>query len=141
MTSQTTSKSSKDLYSQCEQEVDSYFDLVEKSVPTYHQKVANLQQQYLEAWDKVIDSNLELQREYANLSGSGSMMPDAVIRGVHQAYEEFSRAFSVQNQILLQTIEANRKNIETFNQSVQSFGDLNKKILQSWISVFTPTKD
>jgi hypothetical protein len=38
---------------------------------------------------------------------------------------------------MLTTIDATQQNIKTFNDNVKSLADLNKNILQSWISTFT----
>jgi len=43
----------------------------------------------------------------------------------------------MQNQIALATIDATQQNIKTFNDNAKSFADLNKNVLQSWISTFT----
>jgi hypothetical protein len=44
---------------------------------------------------------------------------------------------SIQNQILLTTIDTTQDGIKTFNDNVQSFTDLNKHVLKSWMSVFS----
>ena len=50
--------------------------------------------------------------------------------------EEFVKASSIQNQIVLASIDATQQNIKTFNDNAKSFVELNKNILQSWISAF-----
>ena len=42
----------------------------------------------------------------------------------------------LQNQIVLASIDATQQNIKTFNDNAKSFVELNKNILQSWISAF-----
>jgi len=37
----------------------------------------------------------------------------------------------------LASIDATQQNIKTFNDNAKSFVELNKNILQSWISAFT----
>jgi spore coat polysaccharide biosynthesis protein SpsF (cytidylyltransferase family) len=55
----------------------------------------------------------------------------------HDTTDEFVKVNSIQNQVVLATIDATQQNIKTFNDNAKSFADLNRNILQSWISVFT----
>jgi hypothetical protein len=55
--------------------------------------------------------------------------------------EEIVKATSIQNQMALATIDATQQNIKTFNDNAKSFADLNKNIMQSWITAFTTRKD
>ncbi|MEK0321060.1 MAG: citrate/2-methylcitrate synthase [Nitrosopumilus sp.] len=54
---------------------------------------------------------------------------------------KLSEARSVQNQIIQATTSAIQKNIQTWNNSASAFTDLNKNILQSWISTFTQPRN
>ena len=63
--------------------------------------------------------------------------PAASLKMIHDTTEEFVKAASIQNQITLATIDATQQNIKTFNDNAKSFTDLNRNILQSWISIFT----
>jgi hypothetical protein len=51
------------------------------------------------------------------------------------------KAKSVQNQIIQATTNAIQQNIKTWNDNADAFTDLNRNILQSWISTFTQTKN
>ena len=58
------------------------------------------------------------------------------LKMINYTTEEFVKIFSIQNQIVLASIDATQQNIKTFNDNIKSFGELNKNIIQSWISVF-----
>ena len=81
-----------------------------------------------------------LQREFAQRSGFTTTLPDAALTMFDGVAEETVRAISVQNQVALATIDAAQQNIKTFNGNAKAFADLNRNILQSWISAFTPVK-
>lgn len=132
---QTTS--SKDLFSVYRQNLDKFFNGIRTSVPQYHQAITNVQQEYLQAFENVADSTLTLQKEFAKKAGIASNIPEASIKVMQDTAEEITKAASIQNQITLATIDATQQNIKTFNDNAKSFAELNRNILESWISAFT----
>jgi hypothetical protein len=127
----------KDAFSVYQQNVDKLFTSIKQSVPQYHQSITNVQQEYLQAYENIVDSSIALQKEYAKKIGIAANIPETTIRAIRDSTEEFAKAASMQNQIALATIDATQQNIKTFNDNAKSFADLNKNILQSWISAFT----
>ena len=134
---ETTQGNSKDVFSAYHENVDKLFKGIRQSVPQYHQSITNVQQEYLQAFENVIDSTITLQKEYVMKAGITTNIPEAALKAICDATEEFVRVGSLQNQITLATIDATQQNIKTFNDNAKSFADLNKNILQSWISAFT----
>ena len=134
---ETTQTSPKDVFSAYQENVDKLFNGIKQSVPQYHQSITNVQQEYLQAYENVVDSAIALQKEYVQKAGIAANIPEATLKVIHDTTEEFVKAASIQNQIALATIDATQQNIKTFNDNAKSFADLNKNILQSWISVFT----
>jgi len=120
-----------------QQNVDKLFNGIKQSVPQYHQSITNVQQEYLQAYENVVDSAITLQKEYARKAGIATNIPEATLKVIHDTTEEFVKAASIQNQIALATIDSTQQNIKTFNDNAKSFADLNRNILQSWISAFT----
>jgi len=134
---ETTQANSKDVFSAYQENVDKLFNGIKQSVPQYHQSITNVQQEYLQAYENVVDSAISLQKEYVKKSGVKTNLPEATLKVIHDTTEEYVKAASIQNQIVLATIDATQQNIKTFNDNAKSFADLNRNILQSWISVFT----
>ncbi len=132
-----TARNSKDVFSVCQENVDKLFNGIRQSVPQYHQSITNVQQEYLQAYENVVDSTITLQKEYVKKAGIAANIPEATLKVIHDTTEEFVKAASIQNQITLATIDATQQNIKTFNDNAKSFADLNLNILQSWISAFT----
>jgi len=110
-------------------------------VPRYHQSVTNVQQEYLEAWENVINSTIALQKEYATKAGVNTNVPSATLKAIRDTTEEVVKAYDVQNKVTLAAIDATQQNIKTFNDNAKAFADLNKNILQSWISTFAPKQN
>ncbi len=131
----------KDAFSVYQQNVDKLFTSIKQSVPQYHQSITNVQQEYLQAYENIVDSSIALQKEYAKRFGMGANLPENTIKVIRDSTEEFTKAASIQNQIALATIDATQQNIKTFNDNAKSFADLNKNILQSWISTITNPKN
>jgi len=134
---ETTQKNPKDVFSAYQENVDRLFNGVKQSVPQYHQSITNVQQEYLQAYENMVDSSITLQKEYVKKTGIAADIPEATLKVIHDTTEEFVKAASIQNQIALATIDVTQQNIRTFNDNAKAFADLNKNILQSWISVFT----
>ena len=135
---ETTQKNLKDVFSTYQENVDKLFNGVKQSVPQYHQSLTNVQQEYLQAFENVIDSTITLQQEYVKKAGIATNIPETTLKAIHDTTEEFVKAASLQNQMALTTIDATQQNIKTFNDNAKSFADLNRNILQSWISAFKP---
>lgn len=127
----------KDLFSVYQENVDKLFSGIRHSVPQYHQSITNVQQEYLQAYENIVDSTIALQKEYAKKAGIATNIPQATLKVIHDTTEEFVKAASIQNQMTLATIDATQQNIKTFNDNAKSFADLNRNILQSWITAFT----
>ena len=136
-TAQSTT-SQKDIFAVYQQNVDKYFTGVKQSVPRYHQSVTNVQQEYLEAVENVINSTIALQKDFATKSGITTNVPSAALRIIRDTTEEIVKAYEVQNKVALAVIDSTQQNIKTFNENAKAFVDLNKNVVQSWISTFAP---
>ncbi len=136
-TTQSTT-SQKDIFAVYQQNVDKYFTGVKQSVPRYHQSVTNVQQEYLEAVENVINSTIALQKDFATKSGITTNVPSAALRIIRDTTEGIVKAYEVQNKVALAIIDSTQQNIKTFNENAKAFVDLNKNVVQSWISTFAP---
>ena len=134
---ETTQGNPKDAFSAYQENVAKLFDGIRQSVPQYHQSITNVQQEYLQAFENAMTSSISLQKEFAKKTGTTTNIPGAALKMMRDTTEECIKAASLQNQIVLATIDATQQNIKTFNDNARSFADLNKSILQSWISAFT----
>jgi hypothetical protein len=127
-----------DVFSTVEDTVEKQINTTEKSFPNYQTSVTSLQQEYTEAYQNIVDSTIALQREFANRTGINTVLPEATENVVNKTNEQISKVQDVQNKIALATIDATRQNIKTFNENAKAFADLNKGVLQSWVTAFTP---
>ena len=128
----------KDLFSVYQQSFDKFFNAIRQSVPQYHQSVTNVQQEYLQACENLVNSTVSLQKEFVKKSGVNTIVPEAATRLVRDSSEEVVKTSNIQNQMILATIDATQQNIKTFNDNAKSFAELNKNIIQSLISACTP---
>jgi len=127
-----------DVFSTVEETVQEQVKSAEKSFPNYQTSVTSLQQEYTEAYQNIVDSTIALQREFANKTGINTALPEATENAVRKSNEQISKVQDVQNKIALATIDATRQNIKTFNENAKAFADLNKSVMHSWITAFTP---
>jgi len=127
-----------DVFATVEETVEKQVKTVEKSFPNYQTSVTSLQQEYTEAFQNIVDSTIALQREFANKTGINTALPEATESAVNKTNEQISKVQDVQNKMALATIDVTRQNIKTFNENAKAFADLNKSVMQSWITAFTP---
>ena len=127
-----------DVFSTVEETVQEQVKSAEKSFPNYQTSVTSLQQEYTEAFQNIVDSTIALQREFANKTGINTALPEATESAVNKTNEQISKVQDVQNKVALATIDVTRQNIKTFNENAKAFADLNKSVMQSWITAFTP---
>jgi len=127
-----------DVFATVEETVEKQVKSVEKSFPNYQTSVTSLQQEYTEAFQNIVDSTIALQREFANKTGINTALPEATENAVRKSNEQIGKVQDVQNKIALATIDATRQNIKTFNENAKAFAELNKSVMHSWITAFTP---
>ena len=138
MSNTAQQKDQKDIFGVYQQTVDKYFNGIKQSVPRYHQSVTNVQQEYLDAVENVVNSVIELQKDFATKAGITTNIPSAALKVIRDSTEEIVKAYDVQNKIALAAIDSAQQNIKTFNENAKAFADLNKNVVQSWISTFAP---
>ena len=127
-----------DVFATVEETVEKQVKTVERSFPNYQTSVTSLQQEYTEAYQNIVDSTIALQREFANKTGINTALPEATENAVNKTNEQINKVQDVQNKVALATIDATRQNIKTFNENAKAFVDLNKSVMQSWLTAFTP---
>ncbi len=127
----------KDGFSVYQKSVDKVFSNIKQSVPQYYQSITNVQQECLQAFENIVNTTLALQKDYIHKTGMASNVSDSTIRAVRDTTEEMTKFATLQNQVVLATIDATQQNIKTFNDNAKSFADLNRSIFQSWIETFT----
>ena len=124
-TTQNTNQSN-DVFAIYKQNVQKYFDGITKNTP-----------QYFQAFENMVNFSIVLQKEFVTKENVVSDVPSTALKMINDTTEEFVKMFSIQTQIAFASIDATQQNIQTFNDNIKSFVELNKNILQSWISVFT----
>lgn len=134
---ETQSQITSDIFATYKQNVTKYFENVEKIVPQYFQSIELLQEECVRACENTIKSTIELQQEFARKSGLTTDIPDTAKKVLVDSNKQIVQTSNVQNQIAKTTIDATIQSIKSFNDNATAFADLNKNIIQSWMSVFT----
>ena len=130
-----------DVFAIYKQNVQKCFESVTKNTPQYFQATTHFQEECMKAAQKSFDAAITMQQEFAQKSGLSSDVPDAAKTVIVDFNKQVIQASSIQNQIVKTTVDTTTQNVKTFNDNVSTFTDLNKNIIQSWINVFTPTRN
>ncbi len=131
-----SNQNTKDIFNVSKKNIERFFTEIEKSSPKYHQSVAKLQQDYIDAWKTVINSAISLEQEYATNAGYKLEVPDSVLKTIRDITDISLQAYSNQNKISVDTSEATKQAFKTFNHITKSFATLNKEIMGYIMSVF-----
>jgi hypothetical protein len=140
-TGNSSNTSSKDVFTTWKQTSDKYMDAVEKVIPSYHQSVTSLQQEYIQACENAVDSTIEFERKFANKTGINTNVPEATLKAVRDTNEQVIKSFDVQSKMALAAVDAARQNVQTFANNAKAFAELNNNVMQSWTSAFTQTRN
>ena len=143
MSTQTTQNTnqSNDVFAIYKQNVQKYFDGITKNTPQYFQATTHFQDECMKSAKKSFDAAITMQQEFAQKSGLSSDVPDAAKSVIVDFNKQVIQASSIQNQIVKTVIDATTQNVKSFNDNVSTFTDLNKNIIQSWITSCTPTRN
>lgn len=132
---------SDDIYGIYKQNIEKYFESVEHTIPQYFQSLASIQEECCKSCKNAVSSGISLQQEFAKKTGISTDVPEAAKNAIIDTSTQIIKANSVQNQITQASVNAVKQNIKTWNDNASAFADLNRNILQSWISTFTQTKN
>jgi len=140
-TLQKPTQTSEDIYDVYKQNVEKYFENIVDTIPQNLQSLTNIQSEWYKAWKNAFSSAISLQQEFATKTGINTDISEAAKTALVDTNKQIIKAKSVQNQIIQETTSAIQKNIQIWNNSASAFTDLNRNILQSWISTFTQTRN
>ena len=137
--SKPTSTTSKDIFDVYKGSFEKIKGHVEKVTPQYLQSFTNLQQEYLGVWTNVVNSALAIQQQYADKMGLNTNVTEPINRVVQESTDEIIKAFDVQHKIVHTALDATKQNLRTINENATAFAELNRNIVNSWLSAWTKT--
>ena len=126
-----------DFFAIYRQNVEKYFENMESSIPKYYQTLTELQQEFLQAWENLFKASITVQKEFASKTGMNLEHSAVASKFVSDTTESAIKARTVRDTIALTTIDTAKDNIKEWNKRSQEFAELNRKIMQSWVSSFT----
>ena len=131
------SKEIPDNFEIIEQIYKKYFSEVENSVPHIQQVLFDLQNESYKTWKNAVNANISLQKEFVKSSNFNFTIPESYKSLIENMSEETVKYRSLCNKIIISTIESGKKNVKTWNDNIDIFMDLNRKIMHFWLPVFT----
>lgn len=119
------------------QNVQKYFENISKLTPQYFESVTHLQDECMKTCQKTISATVSMQQEFAKKSGINTEIPEAAKTAIVDTNKQIVQASTVNNQLVKTAIDATVQNFKTFNENVNAFAELNKNIIQTWMTPFT----
>ena len=136
----STQTQSSDAYTLYKQNIQKYFENITKQTPQYFQSITHLQDECMKTCEKTINVTVSMQQEFAKKFGMKINIPDSAKTAIIDTNKQLVQVSTINNQLLKTTIDATVQNIKTFNDNVNAFADLNKNVIQSWMTPFTQKK-
>ena len=138
MSTQTQTKNTQtnNVYSMYKQNVQKYFENISKITPQYFQSITQLQEEGMKTCEKTINATVSVQQEFAKKAGITTEVPDAARTAIIDTNKQIVQASTLNNQLVQTSIDTTVQNIRTFSDNINSFAELNKNIIQSWINPF-----
>ena len=138
MSTQTQTKNTQtnNVYSMYKQNVQKYFENISKITPQYFQAITQLQEEGMKTCEKTINATVSVQQEFAKKAGITTEVPDAAKTAIIDTNKQIVQASTLNNQLVQTSIDTTVQNIRTFSDNINSFAELNKNIIQSWINPF-----
>ena len=133
----STQPQTSDAFGMYKQNIQKYFENVSKLTPQYFQSATELQNECMKTCQKTINAVVSIQQEFAKKSGINTDIPESAKTAIVDTNKQIVQASTVNNQLVKTTIDATVQNFKTFNENVNAFAELNKNIIQTWISPFT----
>lgn len=129
-------KSQNDNFELFEKINKKYFLELEQNVPHIQQTLFDLQNEYYKLWKNYVTSQLSIQKEFFNQSGFNYSLPNTAKDIIENMSDETIKFRSILHKMIVANIEQNKNYAKTLNENSNTFVDLNKKILENWISMF-----
>lgn len=136
-----STQETKEFFSVYKQNINKYFNEIERSFPQYLLSITNLQQACTVTWKNTIESYILLQQQLANKAGINTNVSPDFLEMLNYATEEWIKMKTMQNKTMLATIDGVQQYIKMFNDNTRIFSGLYESMLQSWISVCTPARN
>lgn len=126
-----------DVHDVIKKNFETYFQEVQKVMPQYHQSFTTLQENFLGAWKKTINSSIELQKEWAKNANIETNIPKEYANMIQSISEEYIKSKDIQNQFVLTTLETINNNVKNHHISFESAIEFNKKIFSYWTNLYS----
>ncbi len=133
-------KQDRDAFDIYQETCSNVIDEVAKLQPAYTQSVTNLQQEYTEAFKRITEATISVQKEFASATWGPGKFPAAMARNASELAEAFLKAAVINNKAVIASIDAARQNVKTFNDSVDTFAKINLNLIKTWQSFVVPAR-
>ena len=134
-----TSDKPNDLFAECKESTEEFFNEIEKSTPIYHQTATDIQQNFLDSWKNVIFSSITLQQEFAAKAGLNVNASKETQEAIRNITRQAVDAYQSQNKFTIDSNYTANNMFEAFNENTKTFASLSKNILELMSSAMKKT--
>ncbi len=118
-----------------------YFLELEQNVLHIQQTLFDLQNEYYKLWKNHVLSQISLQKEFFIKSGFNYSLPNTTKDMIENTSVQTIHLSSIFHKMIITNIEQGKNYVKTFNENLEIFVNLNRKMIQNWISVFNSNQN
>lgn len=139
--SKQITQTQEDVYGICKQNVEKYFESLEKTIPQFCDSIADIQGELLKGYKNIIKSSISLQQELAKETGTNTELSESARNSIVDINKQLIKVNSTHDQMLQTTNDMINQNIRTWNDNANAFTDLSRNIMQYWLSTLVQKSD
>lgn len=121
----------KDIFSTVEEGFDEVHSRIERLTPTFVQSWLNFQQEYMDAWKKIICSNISSQQKFAEKIGMNSNSINLTNQMIQTMTKNVTSVMELQSKMTQTFFDVSRNHIKGVTQNSEAYSEMNKKIINS----------
>ncbi|MGD2107681.1 MAG: hypothetical protein PVH93_08770 [Nitrosopumilaceae archaeon] len=130
-----SNQTNQDVYSAFQDSLERYFSEIKKNTSNYLQSVSDLQEEIIDSRKKNAERAIELQKVAYEKMGGNSNVPSAVMDLATTIAGTTVTSWTMQNKLVLESLDTLSRNIEAFNKNSTSFDEINKRLINYWASI------
>ncbi|MBV9176389.1 MAG: hypothetical protein JO327_02640 [Nitrososphaeraceae archaeon] len=129
-----------DVYDTIKANLARAVDETAKFQPQFSQSLSNLQLDYIQTTKNVIQNAISAQKQFAanmNIPPVAVPYSEQFVKQANEIGNNTMKTVGINNQLLINAIDAARENLKIYNRTVDGITDFNSNVAKAWTSFFS----
>ena len=140
VSNEVNQKTKNEFFNSCTESMDQIFSAYCESLNNFNKSIYETQKEIMKGWENFFKDSSGIQKQLSEKSGVNNSVPENVSGILENTIEEFIKVNKVRDQVILETVDMTKRNIQTFNEGIKTFSELNNDMLNLWLSTIESNK-